>query len=60
MNKEIVYINNSAKKLFKKLGCGDVDYITIYKKIGDDIFISVGKRGRFKSDKEEITLFTLK
>lgn len=58
MNKEIVYINKSARALFKKLGCGDIDYITIYKKQGSDIFFSAGYKGKFKSDQEEINLFS--
>jgi|DEB0MinimDraft_12_1074336.scaffolds.fasta_scaffold00210_5 hypothetical protein len=57
MNNEIVYINKGARELFKKLGCGDIDYIMIYKKEGNDIYFSAGDKGKFKSDQEEINLF---
>jgi len=56
MNPEIVYINEVTKELFKKLGCGIIDYITIYRKEGNDWFIGAGT-GRFKSDEDEIKLF---
>jgi len=57
MNLEIIYINEATKALFKKIGCGIIDYITIYRKEGTDWFISAGN-GKFKSDEEEIKLFT--
>ena len=59
MNNEIVYINKGARELFKKLGCGVIDYITIYKKQGEDIYFSAGYKGKFKSDQEEINLFSV-
>jgi len=58
MNNETIQINKAAQSLFAKLGCGNVDFITIYKKEGNDIFISVGEKGKFKSDQEEINLFS--
>lgn len=55
---ETIYINESAKEIFRNLGVGIVDFITIYRKEGDKLFFSAGT-GKFHMLKEELDSYRL-
>jgi len=55
---EVIYINTKAKDLFKKLGCGIIDTITIYRKDGNKLYFSAGN-GRFHIEQQELDDYKL-
>ena len=49
----VINLNDAGKEVFRNLGLGNLQYITISRVRGNDIFVRAGK-GRFKSNQEEI------
>lgn len=56
---EIIYINEKAKSIFQKLGCGIIDTITIYRKEDNKLFFRAGN-GRFHMLETELPEYILK
>lgn len=55
---EIIYINEKAKSIFQKLGCGVIDTISIYRKDGNKLFFRAGN-GRFHIEEHELDDYKL-
>jgi hypothetical protein len=55
---ETIYINTKAKDLFKKLGCGIIDTITIYRKEDGKLFFRAGS-GKFHCYENELEEYRL-
>jgi hypothetical protein len=55
---EVIYLNEKSKEVFRNLGCGIVDYITIYRTEGPKLFFSAGP-GRFHMMEDELESYAL-
>lgn len=55
---ERIYIKEELKETFRNLGVGIVDFIEVYKIVGDKIYFSAGS-GKFHMTREELSLHRL-
>ena len=56
--KDKIYINEELKDMFKKMGCGIVDYIEIYKVENDKAYFTAGI-GKFHLTLKELEEYSL-